>query len=493
MPRLGVPLTGVFVLLAVISRADWPQFRHDAAHTGVADDFVSPPLELKWQFVDVPDLDPKDEVPPERERQLRGKPGLILGPGGFGAGRPVLLAGGDAVFLNRKDSGETCLDAATGEVRWHDPTYHRLIAVSGPALVCTNLVSYVEGRGAMRSEEVWQEVAVCNAATGQPVWTVDGDDIGLSLRSDGCQGCVVRDDLVCLSTRWMYAPDDSRPLRDRPRARGPYQCLFNLASGLLVKTYLSRPPDLPDPRRFTASPFECVTVEAWDGDVMLLRHGRNSRSEPYDPNIAPPWLLASDGSLLPMPPGEGEGITPGPGVVPNEPPPHWALSEGLGVAVGAERTAQRRLRLAAREVTTGRLLWQRPIEGSFALSLPPVLAASGVYVGLLNGYVAALDPLTGETKWETQIGEEQPPDGPIAQAHCSLSGDTLWVVYDGRLAALDAKTGEVLWQTDKTEAAWHEPVIHKGMIYLLTCRGVEAWGTGGKDQPATGKGEGEDR
>ena len=73
--------------------ADWPQPRHDAAHTGYTEDLVEPPLELKWTY------DP---------------PGREWGYVGF----DTLLAAGDSLFIHFPNVPFTRINARTGEVVW---------------------------------------------------------------------------------------------------------------------------------------------------------------------------------------------------------------------------------------------------------------------------------------------------------------------------------------------------------------------------------------
>jgi outer membrane protein assembly factor BamB len=156
------------------------------------------------------------------------------------------------------------------------------------------------------------------------------------------------------------------------------------------------------------------------------------------------------------------------------------LADGPGLAVVRARIGDQSV-LACHEASSGNLLWTRILNVGPNSTFPPAVDESALYVGLVDGKVYALDLQTGEGKWDQQVGDPLEESIPASSQYalapiCSLAGDILWVVYRGSLLALNARTGEIEWQTDETEAAWYEPVISDGQLYLSTIHGIEAWG-----------------
>ena len=90
-----------------------------------------------------------------------------------------------------------------------------------------------------------------------------------------------------------------------------------------------------------------------------------------------------------------------------------------------------------------------------AIPSPPGVALGDgkVFVGLMDGRVAAVDQATGEFLWTTQIGYDPPKRGQ------AVSGSPLYVdgnvyvglangdwAFRGKVVSLDAETGEVRWE-----------------------------------------------
>ncbi len=113
----------------------------------------------------------------------------------------------------------------------------------------------------------------------------------------------------------------------------------------------------------------------------------------------------------------------------------------------------------ALDAKTGKILWKR----RFANATPagfgaatPALGAGRVIVEELvrtgdpktpaANRVFALDPATGRSVWEAEVGRGPVPKG-FATATPSVSGGTVFVssIVDGTTHALDARTGRSLW------------------------------------------------
>jgi len=111
----------LFCMATAPSRApaeDWPTYRHDVARSGISAEALRPPLAPVWEFharhAPQPAWgDPKPE-PVEKILELR----RIHFDDVF---QPV-AAGGAVLFGSSADGKVACLDAATGKVRWTQPT-----------------------------------------------------------------------------------------------------------------------------------------------------------------------------------------------------------------------------------------------------------------------------------------------------------------------------------------------------------------------------------
>ena len=85
---------------------------------------------------------------------------------------------------------------------------------------------------------------------------------------------------------------------------------------------------------------------------------------------------------------------------------------------------------------------------------PGVALGEGmVFVGLMDGRVAAVQQQTGEFVWTTQLGYDPPKKGQAVSGAPVYADGKVFVglangdwAFRGKTAALDAKTGELLWE-----------------------------------------------
>jgi len=133
-----------------------------------------------------------------------------------------------------------------------------------------------------------------------------------------------------------------------------------------------------------------------------------------------------------------------------------------------------------------------------------------VFVGLMDGHVAALRQKTGEVVWVQQIGYTPPKTGqsvsgtPAYAAGMVFAGlaDADWA-FRGKVAALDAKTGTLLWEfytipgpgeaghetwpadpknkniwKQGGAGVWHAPAVDPelGLVFFVTGNGVPMFG-----------------
>jgi outer membrane protein assembly factor BamB len=103
--------------------------------------------------------------------------------------------------------------------------------------------------------------------------------------------------------------------------------------------------------------------------------------------------------------------------------------------------------LFAVDARTGAWRWHHRREGREGMSIRgaagAVVGGGAVFAAYSDGYVAALDPGNGQTRWErlvAPVGDQLDVDG------LALDGGRLYAAaYSGAVLALDAATGKTIW------------------------------------------------
>jgi hypothetical protein len=456
--RGALVLTSLIVCSSGPVTADWPQRRHDAAHTGFTEESVTPPLERKWTY----------DVPGRLCRHLDAD---------------ALLAAGDSLFLDAPHVEFSRIDARTGEVIWRTEERQFVVAVAGEVIMEAFEWPPPPGPTLRRGINAYE------VSTGEVRWSATTDDVlhnpdlgtGPSAWLHNCLAgparCTVRNGTVCLC--------DIRPgPHDR---REPRLVWLDARDGTLVRESRLVPerPEAAGDKEPAFSPYaQPFHVYAWGRDLVLLLHSEPcAKPQP----IHGPWAVSGDEPL---------------GTTPEEPfspqmasleTPRIALAEQAGVALhyAGGHTGERVL--ICRNARTGEAVWSQQLVVPSNYYTPAVDEKSA-YVGMYDGTVYALDLLTGETRWRTAVGKPFPEESGLLPSIgqrglswqapvCSVAGDTVWVFYWRKMLALDAATGEIQWQTEGVFPTGYEPVIHDGWVYILTGSGIDAWG------PAAGTGD----
>jgi len=198
-------ITTVFSILMLLSgtavAADWPMFRHDLQHTGVAGESLEPPLEVLWKF------------------GAGGKVGSPAVSGGtvyigsgydyvyaldadtgtekwkFKTGRDVLSSpavSGGTVYIGSNDDYVYALDADTGAEKWKfktDGDVRSSPAVSGGTVYIGSQDHYVYALYADTGTEKWKfktgsAVLSSPAVSGGTVYIGSGDFYVYALDAD---------------------------------------------------------------------------------------------------------------------------------------------------------------------------------------------------------------------------------------------------------------------------------------------------------------------
>lgn len=116
---------------------DWPMFRHDPDHSGLAEDSVNPPLHMSWS------------------RPL-GAVTHVASP----------VVAGDTVYMTASDddmtglAGVYALDAATGRVKWHyrtDSAVKNAATVADGRVFATTVDGKILALDARAGKSIWQQ------------------------------------------------------------------------------------------------------------------------------------------------------------------------------------------------------------------------------------------------------------------------------------------------------------------------------------------------
>ena len=444
MNRVTAIALALFASAAVT--ADWPQWRHDAAWSGYADELVEPPLELKWTL---------DET----------------GPG------TTPLAMGDSLYVNSRSVGFARIAYDTGEVIWQRPNIPKLVAIDGEFIVAAI------GEDLPGPETLG--LVVFRAETGELVGSITTDD---ALNNPGAgEGGPHRPYWYGINDG-MIAVSDMLPGPNGRRDLEPWIRFFDIASGRLIDetrciaNLVMGPTGNYVPNSPYHSPFR---IRAWNDELMLLAHFNVTVPEPIyvegegwvRPQSHPiegPWALAS-GRPTAMTPEDarGRGLR------------GLALSREAPFVVGWYKEAHRRW-ISARDAATGELLWS--VAGTNASHFA-VDSVAAHFTGA-DGIEYALDLQTGEVIWQTAVGKSLElqkaedemlgklgqPAPPHAMASPILADNALWLVWDDNLIGMHAETGELLWSAEPKRWVIRDLTAHEGWLYYTHANGLDAWG-----------------
>jgi outer membrane protein assembly factor BamB len=99
---------------------------------------------------------------------------------------------------------------------------------------------------------------------------------------------------------------------------------------------------------------------------------------------------------------------------------------------------------------------------------PPSAARGIVYDGSENGVVSAVNAVTGQILWHTQVAPKQRP--ALESPTVSQDGGSLFVVGDnGFLYKLKTTTGQVLWSRFIDTCAGTAPSVTNSLVYVGGC------------------------
>lgn len=117
----------------------------------------------------------------------------------------------------------------------------------------------------------------------------------------------------------------------------------------------------------------------------------------------------------------------------------------------------------ALDAQTGDLIWEQPLSGSVSGAI--AIGENLLYIGSFDKQLHALDKATGNVQWEV------PAEGTAdwIWASPALVGDI--VVFsdkEGNVFAVDAMTGESIWETQVNGDVVASPVIANGIVFVAS-------------------------
>lgn len=145
-----------------------------------------------------------------------------------------------------------------------------------------------------------------------------------------------------------------------------------------------------------------------------------------------------------------------------------ATRAGPVVSDGVLVVAARSNTVRGYDAASGALLWTQALGGEGDLTSTPAAARGRAVVALGDGRVVCLALATGEVLWSASSG-----GGP--RAAVALSGETV-VVSQGfpsrKLRALDLLSGQTRWEQDLGQVAYSSPAIRDGLVVVGTNGGA---------------------
>lgn len=154
--------------------------------------------------------------------------------------------------------------------------------------------------------------------------------------------------------------------------------------------------------------------------------------------------------------------------------PRWSVDLGPGsvgtpaasdgrvlVTDGLDLQGSVRSRVHAYDLRSGRLLWERAIEGDDGVVLIAAVADGVAHLVTSGGHVVALDMADGAERWRREVPAGESPSG-------ALAGEVLYVTGSGdAVRAFDRVDGRELWALPIDGQA-RAPVVVDGRVILGT-------------------------
>jgi outer membrane protein assembly factor BamB len=117
--------------------------------------------------------------------------------------------------------------------------------------------------------------------------------------------------------------------------------------------------------------------------------------------------------------------------------------------------------ISARDIFTGKVLWQRRLQHVSDLGPgSPAVRQGVVYAGARNGHIYALSASTGRTIWNRNVGSTMESSPAFDSRYLYMSDQS------GAVRALDLGTGRIAWTFHAGGEVKHGPAVAGGRVYF---------------------------
>ena len=377
-------IVGIILFVAMMvggaQAGDWPMFGHDAAHSGVADEVVEPPLELLWKY-----------------------------PAGYAIDSSPVVSGG-TVFVGSYDMYLYALDARSGNLKWKYKTNMSIQsppAVSGGAVYVVSSGLYV--LDADTGNLMWEKFCSNSpVVSGGSVYVgcVEYETVIGSAPSDDFSVAAVYEGYWYRSVYYLYALDASTG-----------NLKWKYPTGYAINSY----PAVSDGVVYLlSSDYYIYALDASTGNLKWKTKTDYSLNTSSSPVVS--------GGVVYV--GSGDGYVNALDI--NTGNQKWKYQTDGGssspvVSGGVVYVGSGNGYFYALEASTGSLKWKQWAGGVVS---SPAISGGVVYVGSLDGYVYALDINTGSLRWNYKTGSA------IYSSSPAISQGTLYIgSRDGNLYA----------------------------------------------------------
>lgn len=407
MSRERIIPVSALILLAILlagtslvgaSPANWPMYRYDLLHNGVAPDVVQPPLVLKWKQTFGGDVD--------------SSPAVV----------------GSRLYVGSDDGNLYAIDAATGNILWtfnnqsttgawdSSPT---VATVGGQTVIFAgndNKDLYAVRDDGTAPFKLWGYATGGKVKSSPVVTTIAGTQVVIFGSEDGTLYALVASTGAAY-TGWggpgKYTPGGAA-FDASPAILGQTIFIGDTANKRLYAVNLGNGVKLwnftTTGSIFSSPAVANVVVGGVSTDLVFFGSDDNKLYALVAASGTPQWSFAAGGKI---------DSSPAIAVIPNPP---LACAPGPTVAVifgSADNN------LYAVRATDGTPCWTFPSTGAEPFSSSPTVSGQTVYVGSDDNNVYAVDINTGSWRWSypalAHVGDASVAPNPV------ISGTTLYV------------------------------------------------------------------
>jgi outer membrane protein assembly factor BamB len=400
-------LAGVVFESAVASPADWPMYRNNPLHTGVAADTLPPPLALKWKQTF----------------------------GGAVHSSPAVV--GSRLYVGSGDGNLYAIDTATGNIIW---TFNDPVAGVGTTLAWDSspAVATISGRTVIfAGNDNFKFYAVRDDGTTPfKLWDTAALAIGVAVKSSPALANVAGTDIVIFGTEgagvyalvastgalypgWVLDPILGGLTFDSPAIFGSTFFIGSTAGNLYginvaTGTQLFLPQALGGPVRSSPAVANVVVANVPTDLVFVGSQTSNQMNARVAATGAFQWTFPTGGAV---------SSSPAVASIPNPPGP-CAPGPTLAVIFGSADG-----NVYAVRASDAKLCWTFPSTGLVPFDSSPTVSGQTVYIGSADDNMYAIDINTG--LWQWSFPATSPIGSNVVAPNPVVSGSTLYFGTNG--------------------------------------------------------------